>query len=70
MADFLGKNVANPVAMLLSSAKMLDHLGFVKEGAATRTAINKVLSDGKVKTRDLGGFATTTQMTSAIVDNL
>ena len=67
---FAGRNVANPTAILLASAKMLQHLGLNEEAIKVKTAVNKVLADQKVRTRDLGGFASTTQFTQAVVDNL
>jgi len=66
----VGRNVANPTAMLLASAKMLEHLGFEDKAVILKGAVNKVLEDQNVKTRDLGGFASTTQFTQAVVDNL
>ncbi len=62
--------MANPIAMLLTSAKMMEHLGLQKHGEKIKEAIKRVLEEGNVKTRDLGGFATTTQMTAAVVQNL
>ena len=59
----VGRNVANPTAMLLASAKMLEHLGFEDKAVILKGAVNKVLEDQNVKTRDLGGFASTTQFT-------
>jgi isocitrate dehydrogenase (NAD+) len=64
--DIAGKNLANPTALLLSALMMLRHLG--EDAAAERimTAVNRVLGDGKVRTRDLGGTATTTEYTAAL----
>ena len=64
-----GHNVANPTAMLLASVKMLEHLGLQGDAFKLKAAVNKVLEDQKVRTRDLGGFATTTQFTQAVIDN-
>jgi len=66
----VGRNVANPTALLLATAKMLEHLGMQDKGLQVKTAVNKVLEEHKVKTRDLGGFATTSQFTQAVVDHL
>ncbi len=66
----VGKNVANPTAMLLSAAKMLEHVGMPKKGGRIKSAVDSVLREGKVKTRDLGGFATTRQFTEAVVNAL
>ena len=52
----LGLGKANPTAMLLSAASMLDHLSLYDERDAIRRAIFKVLMDGKVRTPDLGGM--------------
>ena len=65
-----GRNVANPTALLLATAKMLEHLGMQDKGLQVKTAVNSVLEEHKVKTRDLGGFATTSQFTQAVVDHL
>jgi len=65
-----GRNVANPTAILLASAKMLQHLGLNDEAIKVKTAVNKVLEEQKVRTRDLGGFASTTQFTQAVVNHL
>jgi isocitrate dehydrogenase (NAD+) len=68
--DIAGKNLANPTAMLLSAAMMLEHLG---EGAASsrlRSAVERVLKAGKHVTRDLGGSASTTEMAQAIIDEM
>merc|ERR1712109_409062 len=66
----VGRNVANPTAMLLASAKMLEHLGFEDKAVVLKGAVNKVLEEQKVKTRDLGGFATTQQFTAAVINNI
>jgi tartrate dehydrogenase/decarboxylase / D-malate dehydrogenase len=65
--DIAGKGIANPLAAVLSAALMLDHLGLAKSAAALRGAVSKVLASGEVKTPDLGGKATTTQMGDAVV---
>jgi len=68
--EAVGKGVANPTAMLLTTLNMLDHLGLQKEEELLRKAINRVLSEAKVKTRDLGGYATTQQFTNAVINSL
>lgn len=65
--DIAGKGIANPLAAVLSAALMLDHLGLVQSAKAVRGAVEKVLAFGEVKTPDLGGSATTTQMGNAVV---
>jgi tartrate dehydrogenase/decarboxylase/D-malate dehydrogenase len=46
---------------------MLDHLGLEKSAAAVRGAVAKVLAESKVRTPDLGGKNTTTEMGNAVV---
>jgi tartrate dehydrogenase/decarboxylase/D-malate dehydrogenase len=65
--DIAGKGIANPLAAVLSASLMLQHLGLEKSGQALRDAVAKVLAEGKVKTPDLGGTGTTTQMGDAVV---
>ena len=66
--DIAGKGIANPLAAVLSAALMLNHLGLEKSGTALRDAVAKVLAEGKVKTPDLGGTSTTTQMGDAVAN--
>lgn len=69
-SEAVGKNVANPTAMLLCSAKMLSHVNLPYYSNMIRNAVNKVLQEGKVKTRDVGGQSTTSEFTQAIIHNL
>jgi isocitrate dehydrogenase (NAD+) len=64
--DIAGKDLANPTALLLSALMMLRHIG--EQAAAERImgALNRVLGAGTVRTRDLGGTATTTEYTSEL----
>ncbi len=68
--DIAGKNIANPTALLLASAMMLDYLEFTEQGTRLRTAIRTVIGSGKQLTPDLGGSATTTDYTQALIDHL
>jgi isocitrate dehydrogenase (NAD+) len=68
--DIALKNLANPTALLLSGLMMLDHIGERDTAARIRAALDKVLLDGAVRTRDLGGSATTTEFTDAICRQL
>ncbi|HEX9693852.1 MAG TPA: isocitrate/isopropylmalate dehydrogenase family protein [Actinomycetota bacterium] len=66
--DIAGTGRANPVAMILSGAMMLRHLG---EGTAARSveaAVDRVLSDERVRTPDLGGTASTDDVAEAVAD--
>jgi tartrate dehydrogenase/decarboxylase / D-malate dehydrogenase len=68
--DIAGKGIANPLAAILSAALMLDHMGLEKSAGAVRAAVSKVLAEGKVKTADLGGKNTTTEMGNAVVSTI
>ena len=67
--DIAGEGIANPSAMVLSAAMLLDHLGYDEEGDQVRAAVEAVLASGP-KTPDLGGDAGTEAVTAAIVDEL
>ncbi|XP_070072648.1 isocitrate dehydrogenase [NAD] subunit beta, mitochondrial [Drosophila takahashii] len=69
-AEAVGKNVANPTAMLLCGVKLLRHINLPTYGEIIQNAINKVLNDGKVRTKDLGGQSTTMDFTRAIILNM
>jgi isocitrate dehydrogenase (NAD+) len=68
--DIANQNLANPTALLLSALLMLDHIGEQARGGRIRTALMHVLAEGKVRTRDLGGRARTTDFTDAICREL
>ncbi len=64
--DITGKGVANPTATLLSCAMMLDHLGERDVAKRIEVAVDNVLAEGPL-TSDLGGAATTTSFTDAVI---
>jgi isocitrate dehydrogenase (NAD+) len=68
--DIAGKNMANPLALLLSSAMMLDHVGHQDKARRIRTAVDIVLREDGIRTGDLGGKAGTKEFTAAIVKRL
>jgi isocitrate dehydrogenase (NAD+) len=68
--DIAGRDVANPTALLLSAVMMLEHLGDRATATRIRGALDVVLRDGGVRTRDLGGSSSTTQLTDAICARL
>jgi isocitrate dehydrogenase (NAD+) len=68
--DIAGKGIANPLALMLSGAMMLDHVGLQDKGKRLRDAIDAVLCEDKVRTGDLGGKASTKEFTQAIVKRL
>ena len=65
--EFTGQNKANPTATILSGAWMADYMGEREVRNAIFHATDKVINEGKIVTRDIGGNATTTQMTDAII---
>jgi 3-isopropylmalate dehydrogenase len=67
--DIAGEGIANPSAMILSAAMLLDHFEYGDEADRLRDAVETVLADGP-RTPDLGGDASTEEMTNAIVDKL
>ncbi|NWI06921.1 IDH3B dehydrogenase, partial [Tichodroma muraria] len=94
-AQAVGRNIANPTAMLLSASNMLRHLKYVlgskggfggaSEGLTPclplfssleyhsnmiSDAVKKVIKGGKVRTRDLGGYSTTSDFVKSVIDNL
>jgi isocitrate dehydrogenase (NAD+) len=68
--DIAGKGIANPLALLLAAAMMLDHVGRQADATRLRAAIDGALREDNVRTGDLGGKATTADITSAIVRRL
>ncbi|WP_232663389.1 tartrate dehydrogenase [Pseudonocardia sp. TRM90224] len=67
--DIAGQGLANPLGAIGSAALMLDHLGLPDRAARLRKAIDATTAAG-VRTRDVGGTATTEQVTAAVIDNL
>jgi tartrate dehydrogenase/decarboxylase / D-malate dehydrogenase len=68
--DIAGKGVANPVATFWTAAMMLDHLGERQASARLMAAIERVTATPGLHTPDLGGNATTAQVTAAVCDAL
>ena len=68
--DIAGRDVANPISMLLSAMMLLRHLGEDVAAQRIEAALGKVLVERKHVTRDLGGNAGTREMTDAIVARL
>ncbi len=65
--DIAGKGVANPTALLLAAAMMLDHVGRKDSGDRLRTAIDATLNVDQIRTGDLGGSASSAAFTKALV---
>lgn len=68
--DIAGKNISNPTATILSGAMMLDHLGEIKAAQAIEDAVEKVLSEGKVRSHDLGGNSSTIEVGDEVIRKL
>jgi tartrate dehydrogenase/decarboxylase/D-malate dehydrogenase len=64
--DIAGKGIANPIAAIWAGAMMLDHFGERAAYDRILKAIEAVIADEKVRTPDLGGKATTADMTAAV----
>ena len=65
--DIAGRDLANPLALIRSAILMLYHLGKDEVAERVRAALRKVIVVDRVRTRDLGGDATTTSFTDAVV---
>ncbi|HKM64380.1 MAG TPA: isocitrate/isopropylmalate family dehydrogenase [Acidisphaera sp.] len=65
--DIAGKGLANPTALLLAAGLMLDHVGLIDTARRLREAIDAVLNQDNVRTRDLGGTASTSEYAKAVV---
>jgi isocitrate dehydrogenase (NAD+) len=68
--DIAGQGKANPVALMLAAAMMLDHVKLTELATRLRTGISQTLNVDKVRTGDLGGSASTAQFTQALVARL
>ncbi|GAA1544320.1 tartrate dehydrogenase [Kribbella lupini] len=66
--DIAGRGIANPIGAIWTAAMMLDHLGHLEAAAEVENAIAAVLAAREVRTPDLGGTATTTSFTQAVLD--
>lgn len=68
--DIAGQGIANPTALMLSAAMMLDHVGHRDKAETIRSTIRRVLNQEGVRTGDLGGKANTREYTAAILANI
>jgi len=67
---YTGQNRVNPIATIMAAQMMLDYLGEKEAAAKIENAVMKVLSEGKVRTKDLGGSSTTSEMSDAIASKV
>jgi len=63
---YVGMNKVNPIAMILSAKMMLDHLGETELADKLEAAVSAVIAEGEVRTYDMGGSHTTTEMAEAV----
>ncbi|HVR28484.1 MAG TPA: isocitrate/isopropylmalate dehydrogenase family protein [Thermoanaerobaculia bacterium] len=68
--ELAGKDVANPIALILSAELMLRHIGELVAADRLRRGVEELLASGESLTRDLGGGATTTEMATALLRRL
>jgi isocitrate dehydrogenase (NAD+) len=68
--DIAGKGIANPCALMLATGLMLDHVGKKDLGDRLRAGIDEALNVAKVRTRDLGGQASTREFAAAVVERI
>lgn len=68
--DIAGKNIANPTSVILASIQMLEYLGMQDKAERIREAVRATIESGDRVTRDLGGSASTSEFTQAIIDHL
>ena len=66
--DIMGQGIANPIGAFWSASMMLDHLGEKEAAARLMAAIERVTAAGDTMPRDLGGEATTCQVTDAVIE--
>ena len=68
--DIAGKGIANPMATIFSAAMMLDHLGLGEATRRMEAAVQQVLAEGRLRTPDLGGSSSTSEVVQAVSDLL
>ncbi|WP_421184945.1 isocitrate dehydrogenase [Aeromonas enteropelogenes] len=68
--DIAGKNIANPTSVILASIQMLEYFGMQDKAERIREAVRATIESGDRVTRDLGGSASTSEFTQAIIDRL
>lgn len=68
--DITGKGIANPTGTFWTATMMLDHLGEPEAGARLMKAVERVTADKSLHTPDLGGKATTRQVTDAVIKSI
>jgi isocitrate/isopropylmalate dehydrogenase len=67
---YAGKNVANPIASIWTAQMMLEELGEIEGAKRVMAAIEDVLREGKIRTRDRGGSSKTTEVGDVIAEKI
>ena len=70
MHDIAGRDLANPIALILSAELMLRYVGEAEAAAHLRAGVERLLIGGEALTRDLGGTANTSELTDALLAEL
>jgi len=68
--DIAGRGIANPVSLLLAAALMLEHVGRREAARRLRDAIDRVINQDNIRTRDIGGSASTREFAEAVARSL
>lgn len=68
--DIAGKDIANPIASILSAKLMLEYLNEVEAAQLVENAVTMVLSEGQIRTRDIGGQSTTSEVGDAVATKI
>jgi len=68
--DIAGRDLANPIALILSAELMLRYVGEAEAAAHLRAGVERLLIGGTALTRDLGGKANTSELTDALLAEL
>jgi isocitrate dehydrogenase (NAD+) len=68
--DIAGKDLANPLAVLFSGVMLLRHVGQIRAAARISAAVDDLLREGRVRTRDLGGKARTSEVRDRLIQRL
>ncbi|XP_046543376.1 LOW QUALITY PROTEIN: isocitrate dehydrogenase [NAD] subunit beta, mitochondrial-like [Haliotis rubra] len=69
-AEAVGKNIANPTGVLLSACNMLKHIHLEYHSKLIEEAVTRVIKSGKIRTKDMGGYGSTSEFISAVVHSL
>lgn len=69
-AEAVGKDIANPTAVLLSGCNMLKHMHLEYHAKLIEDAISRVIKAGKIRTKDMGGYSSTSDFTHSVIDHL